>query len=420
MLILPLTLTVFTFLLLGRRRALGIGLVPIRLLHSPETNVRFYRRRLKEPLRLPFFGTWFVSQGVDGGVTHRGRLKHAWDFMVRDERGRTFVTPGYRLADYHAFGLLVSAPAPGRVVIVENRVKDNPPGKLNRVQNWGNWVIIEHSPLEYSIVAHLQQGSIRVKPGDRVVAGTVIGACGNSGFSGEPHLHYQLQTAPLTGSDTVPVRFRNYLVVTPDGERFVRDGVPDSGETVQPLVVQEEIRNLLLTSLGREMTFIVRRAPVAGGRGRDAESCPESRVNIAASTQRERGTLRSGNTLVTLGLESEGVAVQRITGPRSALLRQTFEGLVFIPFYSHPGLTLRSDSGQHSFGRRDRLDGQDALILESRGKIGDSPCFPRRKAGQSPFSPGTVERRIWFVAGLGIARIDWRGPEPFTALRVPE
>ena len=60
----------------------------------------------------------------------------------------------------------------------------------------GNCVIIDHGNSEYSVVAHMQQGSVTVKVGERVAAGQVIGKLGNSGDSFGPHLHYQLQSGP--------------------------------------------------------------------------------------------------------------------------------------------------------------------------------------------------------------------------------
>lgn len=81
----------------------------------------------------------------------------------------------------------------------------------------GNHVTIEHADGEYSVLAHLQEGSTTVAEGDSVAAGDVIGKCGNSGHSTEPHLHYQLQDGPnfWTAAGLVP-RFAGV-----DVERYV-------------------------------------------------------------------------------------------------------------------------------------------------------------------------------------------------------
>lgn len=50
----------------------------------------------------------------------------------------------------------------------------------------GNHVILDLGAGRYACYAHLQPGSIRVKPGDRVRTGQVLGLVGNSGNSTEP------------------------------------------------------------------------------------------------------------------------------------------------------------------------------------------------------------------------------------------
>jgi murein DD-endopeptidase MepM/ murein hydrolase activator NlpD len=74
----------------------------------------------------------------------------------------------------------------------------------------GNCVIIDHGNSEYSVMMHMQQGSVTVKIGDRVTAGEIIGKLGNSGDAFGPHLHYQLQSGPgLWQYQALPVKFQN-------------------------------------------------------------------------------------------------------------------------------------------------------------------------------------------------------------------
>lgn len=61
----------------------------------------------------------------------------------------------------------------------------------------GNAVIIRHAENEVSLLAHFQQGSIRVHRGERVKQGQVLGLCGNSGNSSEPHIHFHVQNTPI-------------------------------------------------------------------------------------------------------------------------------------------------------------------------------------------------------------------------------
>src|SRR4051794_39339030 len=56
----------------------------------------------------------------------------------------------------------------------------------------GNHVILSLRNGHYAFYAHLQPGSIRVKPGDRVRRGQVLGLLGNSGNSNATHLHFHI------------------------------------------------------------------------------------------------------------------------------------------------------------------------------------------------------------------------------------
>jgi murein DD-endopeptidase MepM/ murein hydrolase activator NlpD len=75
------------------------------------------------------------------------------------------------------------------------------------------------------LLAHLKQGSVAVKGGQRVAAGDIVGAVGNSGNTDEPHLHVHAQRPgrgilPLSG-EPLAMRFggrwyvRNDRVRTP-------------------------------------------------------------------------------------------------------------------------------------------------------------------------------------------------------------
>jgi murein DD-endopeptidase MepM/ murein hydrolase activator NlpD len=121
--------------------------------------------------------------------------------------------------------------AEGRVVTVVDGIPDNVPGRMNSEQVAGNHVIIDHGAGEHSVLAHLRNGSVRVRPGDRVAAGRQLGKCGNSGNPSEPHLHYQLQNGPEFGvAAGLPARFTSYLA---DGQPVAR-GEPVRGQTIRP------------------------------------------------------------------------------------------------------------------------------------------------------------------------------------------
>ncbi len=73
-----------------------------------------------------------------------------------------------------------------------------------------NCVYIQHQDGTAAFYAHLMQNSVIVEPGDTVVAGEYFACSGNSGESGEPHLHFGVYEdyPPVEGID-VPVNFKN-------------------------------------------------------------------------------------------------------------------------------------------------------------------------------------------------------------------
>jgi murein DD-endopeptidase MepM/ murein hydrolase activator NlpD len=63
----------------------------------------------------------------------------------------------------------------------------------------------------YAFYAHLQPGSLRVKVGDKVHRGQVLGLLGNSGNSSEPHLHFHICNANSElGCEGLPYAFATY------------------------------------------------------------------------------------------------------------------------------------------------------------------------------------------------------------------
>jgi murein DD-endopeptidase MepM/ murein hydrolase activator NlpD len=107
---------------------------------------------------------------------------------------------------------------------------DQQPGSMDPAHPVGNGVIVDHGNGEFSLLAHMQPGSLRVKVGDAVDANAVLGLVGNSGNTTEPHIHYHLMDGPdMARAEGLPVRFREILV---DGERMPWAEVV-KGETIQ-------------------------------------------------------------------------------------------------------------------------------------------------------------------------------------------
>ncbi len=243
LLILPFNLTVIPLLYAMRLRTRdGAPKAVDFWMGSPEENLNYFQTRMARfgylyhvRFALPFLGKWACTQGNDGEHTHRGHWRHGLDFEVSGADGRTFSGSGTVPEDYHCYRLPVLAAADGTVARVADGVADNPIGEINAEENWGNAVVLYHGPGLYSVVAHLAAGSIKVREGEPVRRGTVLGLCGNSGRSPVPHLHFQLQATARLGAPTLAASFNEIVVASTDGEVLHANCLPEAGETVRNL-----------------------------------------------------------------------------------------------------------------------------------------------------------------------------------------
>ncbi|MFD4991896.1 M23 family metallopeptidase [Cellulosimicrobium cellulans] len=215
-------------------------------------------------LALPFAGTWLVqnspAQRVPSHGTHLFATTYAIDFVavrgrrtadVRDWRTVLGTEPPER---FLAFGLPVLAPAPGTVVAVHDGEPDHEARRspsallgyaLTQVSRAraggaalaGNHVVLAlDAPAVFVVLAHLRRGSVAVRPGQRVTTGALVGRCGNSGNSTQPHVHVQAMDGPDAHvARGVPLAFRTYREHGRDGRTTaVGLGVPAEGTVVEP------------------------------------------------------------------------------------------------------------------------------------------------------------------------------------------
>jgi murein DD-endopeptidase MepM/ murein hydrolase activator NlpD len=208
-------------------------------------------------LRLPLDGETFVHDGHDllahhrrlditgGMTTHFGItanfMRYAHDFTVADAQGKLFRTDGATPEDWYGFGAPVRATGDGVVVETSDGARDNrkggpPPFTQEQIMAnlklfLGNHVVVDHGNGEYSLFAHLKQGSVKVKQGQRVAAGDMLGAMGMSGDAFLVHLHYQLQSGPAF-EEGLPAYFTNVRVKTGSGWSSAHTGPVDSGDVV--------------------------------------------------------------------------------------------------------------------------------------------------------------------------------------------
>ena len=128
---------------------------------------------------------------------------------------------------YLIYGDPVLAPCRGRVVFAEDGAADMPPPQADRAHMAGNHVILDCESV-WIVLGHLQRGSVAVHVGQITELGHVLGLVGNSGNTGEPHLHVHAQRAgstiaPLSG-EPVPIRLGGRYLVRNDRVRANRNG----------------------------------------------------------------------------------------------------------------------------------------------------------------------------------------------------
>jgi murein DD-endopeptidase MepM/ murein hydrolase activator NlpD/urea transporter len=226
---------------------------------SPEESVDFFLLNRDRPLvggrtvTLPFTGQWTVWQGFDGKMTHKGNWKYAYDFIIAGENGESYRGGGVQLKDYHAFGKPVLSPVNGQVVKVLANLPDNPIGQPDDVNNWGNYVIIRDDRGFFVELSHFAYDSIRVSEGQRIERGGLLGLCGNSGFSSQPHIHLQVQLSAEVGAYTVPFCIAGFA----SGNRYHDAALPEEGKIVESLYLNPTLENRFMPALDQVYDYEV-------------------------------------------------------------------------------------------------------------------------------------------------------------------
>jgi hypothetical protein len=194
------------------------------------------------PLKGP---RWVVGGGCCATVSyHRGATlplngsihvaeRYAIDFVQLDAQNRIASGPINELASFRYFGVPVLSVADGTVVGIEDGLPEQVPGKLppdaTIAMAAGNHVVVDIGEGRYAFYAHLQPGSLRVKPGDKVARGQVLGLLGNSGNTDGPHLHFHVMDGPSPlVSNGLPYAFTRF---TGEG-RIVDERAMESGGPV--------------------------------------------------------------------------------------------------------------------------------------------------------------------------------------------
>ncbi|MGH4022981.1 MAG: M23 family metallopeptidase [Pseudonocardiaceae bacterium] len=166
---------------------------------------------------------WIAANGCcTNEITHRGSIqtvnggfydaqRYAIDWLRMDGQGRLVNGDPANVRSFAGYGADVIAATDGTVVQTLDKLPDQAPGKppdpgtitVDTVD--GNHVVLDIGGGLYLFYAHLQPGSVAVRPGQRVGRGEQLGKLGNSGNTSAPHLHVHVMNGTsVLGSDGRP------------------------------------------------------------------------------------------------------------------------------------------------------------------------------------------------------------------------
>jgi murein DD-endopeptidase MepM/ murein hydrolase activator NlpD len=160
-------------------------------------------------------GTTFkVTQGYHGSFSHTGPDEYAIDWKMPE-------------------GTPVLCAREGTVVSVKDQFEKGGPHR--KFEDCANMVTVQHSDGTMAHYCHLAPHSAKVRVGQKIRAGDLLAASGNTGFTSGPHLHFAVFRArDGFGRETIPVKFRTG---TASGEALV------SGKTYRAIDSAPMARN---------------------------------------------------------------------------------------------------------------------------------------------------------------------------------
>jgi Peptidase family M23 len=190
---------------------------------------------------------WVDGGGCCGMSAHRNALnpisgklwaaeRFAIDYLQLQPTGVLFTGDPHNLDSYRYFGADIHAVADGPVMAVVDglpeQVPTETPAGLILEEYGGNHIVQDIGDGNYAFYAHLKTGGPKVKVGDQLTTGQVIGTVGNTGNSDLPHLHFHVMSTPdPLRSDGLPFVFKSFrldsrIASTDDVEEIVTAGKP--------------------------------------------------------------------------------------------------------------------------------------------------------------------------------------------------
>lgn len=148
---------------------------------------------------------------------------------VKIESGEMHSGRDKSTASYYGYGQEVLAVADGVIVTALDGMPDNVPGDVPPFELFapvctlcGNHLVLGFGPGKFATYMHLQPRSLRVKKGDRVRRGQVLGLVGNSGESFLPHLHFHVTTEPDATGQGLPYLIERFSIIGSTGAPQLR------------------------------------------------------------------------------------------------------------------------------------------------------------------------------------------------------
>jgi hypothetical protein len=158
------------------------------------------------------------------------------DACCDDQAHRIYSGARERPESYFIFGKPAIAVADATVESVTDGFPEETPGQyptnISLDKADGNSVTLDLGDHRYALYAHLQPGSIKVHPKERVRRGQVLGLVGNSGNSVAPHLHFQVTDGPSSlASNGLPYEIDEFQITGRSGgtkafDKAEGDGTP--------------------------------------------------------------------------------------------------------------------------------------------------------------------------------------------------
>src|SRR5262249_10514520 len=146
--------------------------------------------------------------------------RFAIDWLKLGDDGKGFHGDPKVNANWYGYGTEVVAVADGVVSEIKDGIPENvalTPERavtINVETIAGDHVILSLANGRFALYAHLQPGSLRVKKGDRVRLGQVLGLLGNSGNSDAPHLHFHITDgASMLQSEGLPYELEAFTML---------------------------------------------------------------------------------------------------------------------------------------------------------------------------------------------------------------